>query len=339
MAEAPPPNRTQIPNIVDDLGLDPYERALYVHYKRVCGENQGAYCYEATRTTAGKVKMSAGQVSQARKSLTERGLIIVQAETRPVVVTIVNIWEINTAFYKLEYRPDVDTWTIEQVQVWLCDMSTDVHTVNVSSHNDIDTRSPDEHILTEQPPDVHTVNIGNNMSTDVHTVKQRRVSSLIESSPKKESLKELSPQQKLFLALAELCHIELRAASDKQKGQLGKASKALVNLVTDLDQFKEKFPVYWLAMDWRGQKGQSPDPPQIQEAYGDYCHWLKNGAKASGQPFDKLRTQQQQKASQNGHRPTKQPSPDYRPAFERRAQPYTQEDIERIARGEKLERP
>jgi hypothetical protein len=173
MADAPPPNRTQIPNIVDDLGLDPYERALYVHYKRVCGENQGAYCYEATRTTAGKVKMSTGQVSSARKSLTERGLIIVQAETRPVVVTIVNIWEINTAFYKLEYRPDVDTWTIEQVQVWLYDMSTDVHTVNVSSHNDSDIRSPDERNLTEYVPDVHCVNIGDNMSSDVHTVKQR----------------------------------------------------------------------------------------------------------------------------------------------------------------------
>lgn len=55
--KAPPPHRTQIPNIVDDLGLDPYERALYVHYKRVCGENQGAYCYEATKTTAQKTKM------------------------------------------------------------------------------------------------------------------------------------------------------------------------------------------------------------------------------------------------------------------------------------------
>lgn len=172
---APPPHRTQIPNIVDDLGLDPYERALYVHYKRVCGENQGAYCFEATRTTAGKVKMSTGQVSLARKSLAERGLIIVQAESRPVVVTVVNIWEINTSFYKLEYRPDVTDWTIEQVKIWLHDMSTDVHTVNVSSHNDIDTRSPSEH-----PPI--------DMSSDVHTVKQRSKDS---STTTKEGMNQI----------------------------------------------------------------------------------------------------------------------------------------------------
>lgn len=101
-----------------------------------------------------------------------------------------------------------------------------------------------------------------------------------ESNPDKES-KELSPKQKLFLVLADLCHIELRAASEKQKGQLGNVSRTLVNLVMDIDQFKVKFPAYWAAMDWRGKKGQSPEPPQIQEAYGDYCHWLKNGEKVT----------------------------------------------------------
>jgi DNA-binding Lrp family transcriptional regulator len=102
--------------------------------------------------------------------------------------------------------------------------------------------------------------------------------------PKALKTKEYSPQQKqLFLALAGMCHIDLSVATPKQRGQLDHASKALSKAITDLDQFKARFPVYWLAMDWRGQKGQSPDPPQIQEAYGDYCHWLKNGALASGQ--------------------------------------------------------
>lgn len=187
---APPPHRTQIPNIVDDLGLDPYERALYVHYKRVCGENQGAYCYEATRTTAGKVKMSAAQVSVSRRVLAERGLIIVQAETRPVVVVVVNIWEINTAFYKLEHRPDVDGWSVEQVKIWLCDMSTDVHTMNVTSHNESDTRSYSEHSLTESDARSYSEHQAIDMSSDVHTVKQRIESSLIVSSPKKESEEE-----------------------------------------------------------------------------------------------------------------------------------------------------
>lgn len=97
-----------------------------------------------------------------------------------------------------------------------------------------------------------------------------------ESNPIKES-KELSPSQKMFLALAEICRINLKSASDKQRGQLGTASKALVNLVTDLDQFKEKFPNYWTQKDWRSKQDQPPTPPQIQEVYGDYCYWLENG--------------------------------------------------------------
>jgi len=102
--------------------------------------------------------------------------------------------------------------------------------------------------------------------------------------PDKKSISKVIPKEPtlpyriLFVALAELCRINLKAATQKQVGQLNVSSKALVKLITDTDQFKAKFPDYWDKIDWRGQKGQPPTPPQIQEVYGDFCHWVDNPA-------------------------------------------------------------
>lgn len=291
-AEKAPPNRTQIPNIVDDLGLNPYERTLYVHYKRVCGENPGAYCFEATKTTAQKVKMSTGQVSEARKSLALRGLVIVQ-ESRPVVVTIVNIWELNTAFYKLEHRPDVDGWGVEQIKRWLYDMSSDVHTVNVSSHNDSNLRSPDEtnlpeddkkvsdvHTVNEKLEDVHTVNVNGNMSSYVHTVKQRRDSLDIGINPSIESKRESSESRArepvkgygdFSLSLAKVCLINLETISQKRSKEFADTVKTLLNVKATPEQvvgFGE-----WWKTNWRYTKSQNHDPPtlsQVCDLWGEY---------------------------------------------------------------------
>lgn len=108
-----------------------------------------------------------------------------------------------------------------------------------------------------------------------------------EFAPKKIASPE---QNKLFLILAGLCRIELKVATDKQIGQLDQAAKALVKTVKDSDQFKEKFGIYWLTVDWRGKQDQPPTPAQVREVYGDYCHWLEHG--------------QQNGAKQNGHQRT-----------------------------------
>lgn len=97
-----------------------------------------------------------------------------------------------------------------------------------------------------------------------------------ESNPSKES-KILSPKQHVFLALAELCRIDLKVSTEKQQGQLGQASTVLCRSIADVDLFKIKFDVYWAKIDWRGKQGQAPTPAQVREVYGDYCHWLKNG--------------------------------------------------------------
>lgn len=62
-------------NMADD-DLNPYQYRLLGHYRRVCGDN-GA-CWESTRTTATKCKMSTGKVSSTRKELETTGYIHLQ---------------------------------------------------------------------------------------------------------------------------------------------------------------------------------------------------------------------------------------------------------------------
>lgn len=289
--KAPPPHRTQIPNIVDDLGLDPYERALYVHYKRVCGENQGAYCFEATKTTAQKVKMSTGQVSEARRNLANRGLIIVQ-DGRPIVVTVINVWELNTQFYHLEHRPDIDGWTIEQIKLWLCDMSNDVHTVNVTSHNDIDTRSPDERNQTEDKADVHTVNERSyserhpdDMSNDVHTVKQRIESmNHTDSSNKRESTRPKSKSQKPVTIPAFKIFVEITDFYAITKYWQTEAGRIVGDKPEDLE-FWRRVVIGWT--------GKYPTKHNIQGMLDYYQRREIPGYQSNG-------------ASRNGHKPTNQ---------------------------------
>lgn len=96
--------------------------------------------------------------------------------------------------------------------------------------------------------------------------------------------KIISPEQnKLFLTLANLCHINLRVTTKGQINQLDQTAETLIQVVKDIDQFKDKFAVYWLTVDWRGKQGQSPTPAQVREVYGDYSYWLENGGKNGNQ--------------------------------------------------------
>lgn len=122
--------RTEIPNIIDDLGLDPYERTLYVHYKRVCGAS-GGQCTEGVRGTAEKTKMSFAKVSSTRQALIDRGLILMQphGEVGGFAVTIVDIWHLNTAYYADKNRPGIDGWTIKQLEEWVSRCSGGEHPI------------------------------------------------------------------------------------------------------------------------------------------------------------------------------------------------------------------
>lgn len=90
--------RTELPNLYDDMALDPYQFRLLAHYKRVCGADDGR-AFEGTRTTAEHCNMSAGKVSEARTQLAELGLIAVERDGQRLVVTIEDIWAENFQEY------------------------------------------------------------------------------------------------------------------------------------------------------------------------------------------------------------------------------------------------
>lgn len=58
-----------IPNIVFDLGLNPYELALYGHFKRAAGNKKVGVCWKSRATIARESGMSSGMVTKARQAL------------------------------------------------------------------------------------------------------------------------------------------------------------------------------------------------------------------------------------------------------------------------------
>jgi hypothetical protein len=91
--------RTEIPNIIDDWGLDVYSFRLYVHLKRVAGDNGD--CFQSTDSLAAACCMSAGAVSNAKQALKEAGLIEIELSENDHGgrkyhnITIKNIWPEN----------------------------------------------------------------------------------------------------------------------------------------------------------------------------------------------------------------------------------------------------
>lgn len=96
-----------IPNIVLTLGLNPYELALYAHFKQAAGDD-GGVCWKSRATISRESGMSAGMVTKARVALEkprlELGnvpLITVTEEPSKsgghptCAVTITDIWPIN----------------------------------------------------------------------------------------------------------------------------------------------------------------------------------------------------------------------------------------------------
>ena len=94
--------RTEIPNIVDDMGLSVYAFRLYVHLKRVAGDS--GRCFQGRRKMAEVCGMSPAMVTNAKRELVERGLIQIaeagRAETNTAdTIVIVDVWRENFAAF------------------------------------------------------------------------------------------------------------------------------------------------------------------------------------------------------------------------------------------------
>ena len=100
---------TMVPNMVDDMRLDPYAYRLYGHIRRVAGE--GGKCYQSSRYLADVCQMSVAKVSEAKQVLVNVGLIEV---TRTWIgegkigrdhIRVIDIWKRNFERYGGDEEP------------------------------------------------------------------------------------------------------------------------------------------------------------------------------------------------------------------------------------------
>jgi hypothetical protein len=164
--------RTELPNLYDDAGMDPFTYRLLGHYKRV------GKCTESVRTTAKHCAMSVGQVVKSRELLAnEYKFIKVERTPKGIRISVLDVWVNNFLRYsKLAEAKRKRTERSQGEQ-----SKSGVHVVN-STFTPRTQDSPSERI-------VHMVNDG------VHGVNQRRnykKKEQIKKEPKKKEQEEES---------------------------------------------------------------------------------------------------------------------------------------------------
>ncbi len=116
-----------IPNIVLQLGLNPYELALYAHFKQAAGDN-GGVCWKSRATIAKEAHMSTGMVTKARAALEKPqaalgGFPLIRVSEVPhkdggkatCHITVTDIWAINMTKYAPSYSDVVNQATSPSV--------------------------------------------------------------------------------------------------------------------------------------------------------------------------------------------------------------------------------
>lgn len=99
--------RTELPNLIDDLGLSVYAHRLYTHIKRRAGEGEKGACTAGLRGMAKSCGMSLGMAAKARQELLDLGLVRFHVEIvrhkdgggRYEVLTVSDVWSANFTFY------------------------------------------------------------------------------------------------------------------------------------------------------------------------------------------------------------------------------------------------
>jgi len=91
-----------------------------------------------------------------------------------------------------------------------------------------------------------------------------------------ESNKDTIDGRLWFIALSELCVVNLNVATKTQKAQLGQSSKILKKSGATPEQIVS-FGKWWYSEDWRGKQGQAPTPAQVRSEWGKFTASGSNG--------------------------------------------------------------
>lgn len=242
--------RTEIPNMVDEMGLSVYAFRLYVRFKRVAGD-QGK-CFYTTPQLAEQCKMSEGSVSKAKKELVALGLIAIDRDDKWIRdnITIVDVWPANFAYFA-DINPPVVCSPHEQADK------------NERSKNEPQEAASVHHMNST----VHVVN------TPVHVVNVKEEP--IKEEPIKEEPKgdcrldadappSTDPWPEFLDALCWICHghQETQALTEEQLGALTSEGKRMRDDEYTTADLREWMMRHWFK-DWRWEKGKERPQPHV----------------------------------------------------------------------------
>lgn len=95
--------RTEIPNIIFEMKLDPYEFMLYCVLKRTAGD--AGSCFKSNATLCEEIGCQKPKLIEVKKSLQVKGLIKIKKRTRadgckmPDLINITDMWDKNAEMY------------------------------------------------------------------------------------------------------------------------------------------------------------------------------------------------------------------------------------------------
>ena len=101
--------RTELPNILIQMRLTPYELATYFVLKQTAGDNGG--CFKSNKTLCDEIGIGKSKLLEIKQSLQARGLITItkrknpKGDLLPDLITIVDIWAMNMKEMLEKYHP------------------------------------------------------------------------------------------------------------------------------------------------------------------------------------------------------------------------------------------
>jgi len=96
-------------------------------------------------------------------------------------------------------------------------------------------------------------------------------------------LDALPPYQANFQALCDLCVKPVDLLTKDEKGHFNQVEKFIREKGRGNWRLILKFGEWWYQHDWRGKKGQAPEPSQVRKEWGRFMNWYRQNGNAQGE--------------------------------------------------------
>ena len=153
----------------------------------------------------------------------------------------------------------------EEISQSLTDTTTTETTTKYVADSETESAHADE-IQAAPPPTPQAIH---GLSDTTYT-EEAALIVLSEAEPVTTRRRAAGPGNAHFVALAEVCRIDLSLATNNQKQQLGQSAKLLRDKAKVAPAEIARFGAWWYAEDWRGKKGQAPTPAQVREEWARF---------------------------------------------------------------------